>query len=152
MKKISALLLILLLTLTALTACAEKTITEPAALAEALAAADIYSTEIYPLDKSLVGQIFAITGAYTEAYAHASAGDAADELLVIVAEDEPGAEALLTQLEKHMADFSALYATYAADQCPRIEGALLMRVGAVVVWCVSDDTDAAKQIVQNYMK
>ena len=152
MKKLSSALLALLLCLTALTACGAKTIAEPAALAEALAAADLYSTEIYPLDDSMVMQIFAVTADYTAAYAHASAGDAADELLVVTAADEAGAQTLLGQLETHMRDLSTLYSTYAADQCPRIEGGLLMRIGNVVVWCVSDDTDAAKKIVESYMK
>lgn len=152
MKKICTALLALLLCLTALSACGTKTIAEPAALAEALAAADIYSTEIYPLDASMVTQIFGVTADYTEAYAHASAGDAADELLVVTAADEEGAKTLLTQLETHMTTLSETYSQYAADQCPRIEGGLLMRVGTVVVWCVSNDTDAAKTIVENYIK
>ncbi|MBQ3126519.1 MAG: DUF4358 domain-containing protein [Clostridia bacterium] len=152
MKKLSSALLALLLCLTALTACGAKTIAEPAALAEALASADIYSTEIYPLDDSMVMQIFAVTADYTAAYAHASAGDAADELLVITAADEAGAQTLLSQLEMHMTALSDTYAKYAADQCPRIEGGLLMRVGNVVIWCVSNDTDTAKQIVENYQK
>ncbi len=152
MKKSLSLLFVLLLCLSSLTACGTKTIAEPAALAEALAAADIYSTEIYPLDNSMIAQIFGVTADYSEAYAHASAGDAADELLVAVAADEEGAKTLLAQLETHMATLSDTYSKYAAEQCPRIEGGLLMRVGTVVVWCVSDDTDAAKTIVENYMK
>lgn len=151
MKKSLSLLFVFLLCLAAMTACGVKTVTDPAALAEALASADLYSTEIYPLDNSMITQLFAVTADYTSAYAHASAGDAADELLVLTAADEASAQTLLAQLETHMRDLSALYATYAADQCPRIEGGLLMRVGNVVVWCVSNDTDAAKTIVENYM-
>lgn len=152
MKRLSSTLLALFLCLTALTACGAKTIAEPAALAEALAGADIYSTEIYPLDNSMIAQIFGVTADFAEAYAHASAGDAADELLVVTSADEDGARTLLAQLETHMATLSETYSKYAADQCPRIEGGLLTRVGNVVVWCVSDDTDTAKQIVENYMK
>lgn len=152
MKKICTALLALLLCLSALSACGAKTIAEPAALAEALAAADIYSTEIYPLDAAMVTQIFGVTADYTEVYAHASAGDAADELLVVTAADEEGAKTLLAQLETHMTTLSDTYSKYAADQCPRIESGLLMRVGTVVVWCISDDTDAAKTIVENYTK
>ena len=154
MKRISTALLALLLCLCPvwLTACGAKTITEPAALAEALAAADIYSTTIYPLDAGMVSSIFNVTADFTEAYAHASAGDAADELLVLVAADEERAKTLLSQCEAHMHALSDLYAKYAADQCPRIMGGLLQRFGNVVIWCVSDDTDAAMRIVENYLQ
>jgi len=152
MKKPLSLLFALFLCLTALTACGAKTIAEPAALAEALSQADIYSTEIYPIDNSMIAQLFGVTADFSEAYAHASAGDAADELLVVAAADEEGAKTLLAQLETHMTTLSDTYSKYAADQCPRIEGGLLIRVGTTVVWCVSNNTDTAKQIVENYMK
>ena len=155
MKRIcsSRLALLLCLVPLALPACGSGAIDNPAALAEALADnTEMYSTEIYPLDESLLAQTFGVTAAYTAAYGYATAGDAADEIAVFVAADEAGAKTILTQLQTHQTDFSALYATYAADQCPRIEGALLQRVGTVVVWCISNDTAKAETIVKNYTK
>ncbi len=152
MKRILAALLCLA-ALLACTACGAPTaISDPAALAEALAEADLYSTVIYPIDDSLIAQVYAVTADYTAAYGHAAAGDTADEFLVITAPDEAGAETILAQLEQHMRDFSALCAGYNPGQCPRIEGGLLTRIGSTVVWVVSNDTDAAKAIVEEYAK
>lgn len=155
MKRICTFLFALLLCLLPLAfiACGSGSIDNPAALAEALAGnPDMFSTEIYALDDSLITSTFGVTATYTKAYGYATAGDAADEIAVIAAADEEGAKVILTQLQTHQTEFSQLYAKYAADQCPRIDGALLQRIGNVVVWCVSNDTDRAETIVKNYTK
>jgi hypothetical protein len=152
MKRIFSILLCLLLLLSFAACGTAKEITDPAALAEALYSAEIYSTDLYPLDASLVDVMFELDKPYTAAYGYATAWDAADEIAVLVAADEAAAQDLLTNLEAHRVAFSQLYSTYAPNQCPRIDGALLMRVGNVVVWCVSDDTDAAKALVENHSK
>lgn len=152
-KRILLLLLAVLLCAGALTACGEeKTVTDPAALAEALAAADIYSTDLYPVDASLVGSVLAVTAPYTSAYVYATAGDAADEIAVLTAADETAAKAIYDQLTAHRTAFSQLYSTYAPDQCPRIDGGLLVQIGTAVVWCVSNDTDAAHAILESHTK
>lgn len=150
MKRIFSILLCLLLLLSLAACGTAKEIADPAALAEALYAAEIYSTDLYPLDSSLVDVMFELDKPYTAAYGYATAGDAADEIAVLVAADDTAAQDLLTNLEAHRVAFSQLYSTYNAGQCPRIDGALLMRVGNVVVWCVSDDTDAAKALVESH--
>lgn len=150
MKRVFSVLLCLLFLLSLAACGGEKMIADPTALAEALYAADIYSTDLFPLDASLVDVMFELDKPYTAAYGYATAGDAADEIAVLVAADETAAQDLLTNLEAHRVAFSQLYSTYAPNQCPRIDGALLMRVGNVVVWCVSDDTDAAKALVESH--
>ena len=150
MKRIFSALLCLLLLLPLAACGTAKEIADPAALAEALYAAEIFSTDLYPLDASLVDVMFELDKPYTAAYGYATAGDAADEIAVLVAADDAAAQDLLTNLEAHRIAFSQLYSTYNASQCPRIDGALLMRVGNVVVWCVSDDTDTAKALVESY--
>ncbi len=152
MKRILPLLLALLLCLSLFSCAQEKTVTDPAALAEALYSADIYSTDLYPLDAEMITSTFGITLPYTSAYAYATAGDAADEIAVITAADEKTAQEIYGQLETHQTTFSALYATYAPDQCPRIDGALLVRIGTTVIWCTSNSTDGASAIVESYTK
>ena len=152
MKRILLLLLSALLCFSLVSCTVEQTITDPAALAEALYCADIYSTDLYVLDTALITPTFGITLPYTSAYAYATAGDAADELIVITAADADAAEAILGQLEAHRSSFSALYATYAPDQCPRIENALLVRIGNTVIFCTSNSTDSARSIVEQYTK
>lgn len=143
--------LICLICLISFAACGQaEQISEPEALAEALYSADIYSTELFPLDAALIDVMFEINHDYVSAYGYATAGDAADEIAVFTAADETAAQALFDDLTAHQIAFSQLYSTYNAGQCPRIDGALLSRVGNVVVWCVSDDTDTAQTIVENY--
>ncbi len=152
MKRALSLLLALFLCAALASCAAQKTIDDPAALAEALYTADIYSTDLYPLSADMITATFGVTLPYATAYAYATAGDAADEIAVIEAADANAAEAILAQLDAHRVSFSALYATYAPDQCPRIDGALLMRVGNVVIFCTSNSTDSAKTIVESYAK
>lgn len=152
MKRFLSALLCLAL-LSACTACGGPTVVpDPAALAQALAEADLYSTTLYPIEPDMIAQVYAVTTGFTAAYGHAAAGDTADEFLVITAADDAGAKVILDQLEQHMRDFSALCAGYNPGQCPRIEGGLLMRIGCTVVWVVSNDTDAARAIVAQYAR
>lgn len=88
MKRICTFLFALLLCLLPLAfiACGSGSIDNPAALAEALAGnPDMFSTEIYALDDSLITSTFGVTATYTKAYGYATAGDAADEIAVIAA-------------------------------------------------------------------
>ncbi|MBR6709382.1 MAG: DUF4358 domain-containing protein [Clostridia bacterium] len=153
MNRLLALLLSALLCLTVFTACGDtKTITDPAALAEALCNDSLHGTDLYPIDNSLIASVLAVTAPYTAAHVYATAGDAADEIAVFVAESEAAAAAILEQLEAHQVAFSQLYSTYAPDQCPRIDGALLEQVGNTVVWCIGHDSDAARKLMYEYCK
>lgn len=78
MKRICTFLFALLLCLLPLAfiACGSGSIDNPAALAEALAGnPDMFSTEIYALDDSLITSTFGVTATYTKAYGYATAGE-----------------------------------------------------------------------------
>lgn len=146
----AALLLLASLLLAACGAAAE--IDSATSLADDLYATVPFSTELFALEPSLAESLYAIPAGYEALAAYSAAGDAADQIVVVTAADEAAAKTLLSKMEAYMHTLSETYSKYAPEQCPRIEGSLLSRVGRTVVWCVSDDTDAAKTIMEKHYK
>lgn len=86
----------------------------------------------------------------TTAAAYASSGATACEVAVIESKDAGNTEAIEKLLQTRVDNQSSLYASYNEAEVSRLDDAIIESAGAYTVLCVCDDTDKAKEILEEY--
>lgn len=79
-------------------------------------------------------------------------GNAYDMIVVGQCASESDAKTLYGNVQTYLNDLKREANLYQPEAVARIDGALLRQTGAVVVLCVSNDTDAAAAVVEGYLK
>ena len=140
MKRISALLLLLLLLCGCSRPAAETPYT-PALAEELLASGAFEGSEMAPLDMDVVSVLFGIDPAsITEGvyYMAANTSVSADELLILVLADEQAAMDARMACETRLLNQIAVCEDYCPAAVPRLESAILDRIGSTVLFAVGD--------------
>lgn len=154
MKRIFAMLLAL--TLFAFTTGCGSTANvdiDVAALAAELAAADIFDDIVSDLPARVAPQYYSYDEADVVSCAlYQSTLAAAEEVFVAECTDHAAAERVMEACEGRVADQKASYENYVPAEIPKLDDALLMTVGSYVFFVVSNNSPAAQQIVERYLK
>ncbi|MBQ8208761.1 MAG: DUF4358 domain-containing protein [Clostridia bacterium] len=137
----------------ALASCGEKK--EITIDIEALAAeiSEIYKDgeiELTNIGEETVDINYGIKGLYSYVHCEGSITLTSDEILVIEATDEANAEKAYEIIEEYRLERIKLYSSYAMDQVPKLEDALLERAGKYIIFVVSEDTSEAEKIWNEY--
>lgn len=133
-----ALLLALLLC-----ACGQKG-PEPYTAADAetlLATEGLFNSELTPVDGDIAVLLYALDGStVTEAlcYMTANTSVSADELTILTLKDESAAEAAEAACRSRVAAQIAVCESYCPAAVPRLEGAVVSRIGNTVLLAVGD--------------
>ena len=146
MKRISALLLLLVLLCGCSRPAAETPYT-PALAEELLASGAFEGSEMAPLDMDVVSVLFGIDPAsITEGvyYMAANTSVSADELLILVMADEGAAEAALAACTARRDSQIAVCKDYCPAAVPRLEGAVINRIGSTLLFAVGDPAILSK--------
>ncbi|MEE0969560.1 MAG: DUF4358 domain-containing protein, partial [Clostridia bacterium] len=123
--------------------------------AEALASelSEIYANgeiELLPLNSESSASRYGIDKYSDFIYAEASVTVTSDEIVVVRAIDKESAETVYEILKNYCEERAELFGSYAPDQVPKLEDALLERAGKYVVLVVSEDTSEAEKIWNKY--
>lgn len=152
MKAIKRITAILLLTLLALTAvgCGAKNLTEEDA--KALVTEVIENVEFQQAltesPEAMLGSLYDIPeGVEVESY---SAGYPADRFAVFYAEDSAKIPEIKTMLEAKVQELIETYAAYDTTQVGKLENAIIETRGNYVIFVVTDDYENAKSVVAKY--
>jgi len=118
---------------------------DPAALAADLAAGLTFDDQLIPLTDEAV----AVKFPYGQQKAAAWAGSGATAELILVAEfaDEEAARAALERSAAYRKGQADLFAKYAADEVPKLEGALEKTLGRWLIVAVCPDPAAADALL-----
>ena len=81
-----------------------------------------------------------------------STGATAEEIAVFEAADESSADAVKSACEDRKAKQTTSYADYKPSETSRLDKAIIKEDGNYVVYCVTDDTDKANEIIDKYFK
>ena len=118
---------------------------------ETLLDAGAFSGELEAVDGTIAATIYGIdSSTVTEAacYMAINSSVSADEVSVFVLTDEAAAEAAEAACRLHIDNQIASYATYCPDQVPKLENAVIQRLGATVLVAVGE-TDALEEAVSS---
>ena len=81
-----------------------------------------------------------------------STGATAEEIAVFEAADQSSADAIKSACEDRKAKQTTSYADYKPSETSRLDKAIIKEDGNYVVYCVTDDTDKANEIIDKYFK
>lgn len=81
-----------------------------------------------------------------------STGATAEEIAVFEAADSEAADKVKTACEDRKEKQTTSYADYKPSETGRLDKAIIKEDGRYVVYCVTDDTDKANEIIDKYFK
>ena len=81
-----------------------------------------------------------------------SSGATAEEIIVFKAVDQKAADALKLTIENRIEYQKEIYASYAPEEVNYLKGAVLEQKGEYVVYCVAEDSAAAKSMIEKALK
>ena len=81
-----------------------------------------------------------------------STGATAEEIAVFEAADSDAADKVKTACEDRKEKQTTSYADYKPSETGRLDKAIIKEDGNYVVYCVTDDTDKANEIINKYFK
>lgn len=108
------------------------------------------SVELAELTEQSLNDRYGIGGLFSEFHAQASIAISADEFVVVKAIDEESAKQVYEILDKYRTERAELFRTYAPQESPKLEKALLDRAGEYVILVACEDASSAEKIWKEY--
>ncbi len=157
MKKLLILSLVFLLALYALSGCGGKqqaTVQfDPQEAADALFASEAFSDILSPIQTNIAAMLYDVPEESIDACSvYCSTGATAEEIAVFRCKDEAAAAALKKAAEQRIEAQKEAYESYAPQEIPKLENALLRYSGVYVVCVVADNYDAVTPVLDRYIK
>lgn len=155
MKKIVAFFAVSLFVLISFLSCGEKNdvIIDMNDLAvkldEVYVGTDI---ELVDIEGEAIDIQYGLSGLYTDARVKGSITITSDEYVILECTDEKSAEKAYTILNDYRAERIKLFASYASEQVPKLENAMLKQAGKYVVFVVADNDDMVNDIWKGFVK
>ena len=73
-----------------------------------------------------------------------------NDMIVIECKDADAAASVEKVFEQRKSDRTDLFASYNEGEVSKLDSAVLETAGKYVAWCVTDDADAAKKVLDEY--
>ena len=109
--------------------------------AQILLEADLFSGDMGPVDKHIVSQLYGIDEDIIQdciCYMAANTASSADELTIFILTDENGARLAEKACQKRVENQIEVSRNYAPAAVPRLENAVIRRIGNTVLFAVGD--------------
>ena len=94
---------------------------------------------------------YGIKGLYSASRIKGSVTISSDEYVVLECFDEAGAEKAYELLDEYRRERIKLFASYATEQVPKLENAILKHIGKYVIFVVAENTDMANEFLKGYI-
>jgi hypothetical protein len=128
----------------------EKTI-DAAALAESLSTGITYDDTLELMDEDDVSMYIDLPDD-VDSVMYMGSGSTAEEIAVFTAPDEETARETLDSVQSHLDDQTDSFQDYMPEEAKRVGNAVLEQKGNYVVLCVSGESDAAREIIEEAFK
>lgn len=150
MKKILSMVFAALFVLTVLTGCGKDSTT--ASVDVNKLCQDLQGTitsEVKEVNADIIASTFWIEAdKVDECVAALNSGANAPEVVVLKAKDSKYLDDVEELFKTRIAERSKLFADYNAPEAEKYDNALIKKAGSYMVFCVTDDTDAAEKILK----
>lgn len=134
-------LLCMLILLVVLYGCTASETPYTVSDAQVLLEADLFNGDMGPVDKHIVSQLYGIDeDAILDCicYVAANTASSADELTIFILTDENGAKLVEDACQKRVENQIEASRNYAPAAVPRLENAVVRRIGNTVLFAVGD--------------
>lgn len=132
----------------ALTACSDSKEIDTQATATALLASEAFSEQLEYIDPAIATNLYYLDAAVvSEVIVYGSTGATAEEIAIITAVDEASAAVVYQAMELRMESQLAVLASYQPAEVEKLEDAILIQEGTVVMMVVSADSAVAQDLL-----
>ena len=149
-SRVPVLLILLAALCLPLTGCGggEKTDPFETADVQTILDAGVFSEELEPVESDLVCGLYGLdSGKVQECTAYLSTGATAEELVLFVMADKPGADSAKAACEKRVKDQITAYESYMPAEVSKLESAVIEQRGSTVLLVVASDAAGAAAAV-----
>lgn len=157
MKRITALLIAMLMLMSLFSACSsdsEKKEIDIASLSQALLDSAAFPDGLEPIDLEagcyLYGLEYGENGPVIDAAFYLATGAFADEIAIFKAASESDAAAVKAAVESRVEYLKKSFESYNPGEVSQLEGAALKTSGVYVVFVCADDQSAADEVLKAY--
>lgn len=156
MKKVFTLILAAGLLVTALAACGTKTQTKTldlAAMAADLKENGGFSDIISPVKSDVAASLYGVDAStIAETQLYCSTRATTEEIGLFKCTDEKNAAALYEAAKKRVETQRTTYSSYAPDEIPKLDDAIVKQDGTYVIYIVTADNAKAQAVLDKYLK
>ncbi|MEG2199171.1 MAG: DUF4358 domain-containing protein [Anaerovorax sp.] len=125
--------------------------TEP--LAEELMDKVAFADELAPVDMNIISTMYGVDESMLVDYkVLMSSGGTADEVAIFFAKNDKYANEIRTVVDARVEDQKAVMENYLPEEMDKLNNAIVSGVGPYVILCVTEDTETAKEIIDDYLK
>lgn len=110
-----------------------------------------FDTEMVQLEEGAARQQYGVDDSVS-VIALTGSSAMVDELSLFQAKDEAASKEIVTLLEKHIEKQKTDYASYAPNEVPKLDEAVLKQSGNYVALCITADHKTAESIIQEFFK
>lgn len=123
---------------------------DAAALVNDLTTGVVFDEALTELSPSIAQKRLSLDeGEAEEITAYAGTRAIVDEIAVIKAAD---VDAVKAKIDAHIAEQTESYQSYRPEEVPKLNDAVVETYGDYVIMCITSDSDAAKAIIDKYIK
>lgn len=149
MKKVVSLALLLTLALTVFCACGSKEISVDGLSSEILSKVK-FDEELVKVEDDVAKLYYGIEDGDAEEFqVYMSTAAFVDEVSVWKTKD---VNKITEKINARIAEQKESYADYRPDEVPKLDKAVIITSGDVVVCCITSDSDNAKEVINSYIK
>lgn len=152
MKKWMLLILTLAIALGA-AGCGKAKTVDAQALSSALSGAEIYDDILTQLPEDMARRFYGMDeGELTAGILYYGTGATAEEIAILQCRDEAAADKALENAKARIEAQKTSFADYRPSEVPKLDSAVLQKVGLTVIVVVSADAARAQEIVDQYIQ
>lgn len=149
MKKIIATVILAALAVCAIASCGKKEI-DATALATSLAKEGQFSEALDEVSENVAKKRYSLDeGDADVCISFKGTSAVVDEIAVIKSDDTAK---VMDKMNKYKESQVKSYTSYMPSELPKLDDAIIEAFGDTVVYCVSDDADKAREIINNNVK
>lgn len=120
-------------------------------IADALKDGGTFEEELNALDENMLSRVYNVSeDTLSDWKVYIGSGATAEEIAVFIAKDEQSAQAVLSAVEERLSDRKDSYRDYVPKELPKLEDAVVLQEGNYVVFCVSGDSEQAKECLEQF--
>ncbi len=150
MKRILALLLVAVI----LTACGKSAVSSVNVdeFAKAISQSLNFDDELMPIDREMAFYIHDVEELVESVCVYLGSGATAEEVAVFKAKNQIAVKELKEEIAEYIEDKRKEYENYIPEEVARINKAVMVENGNLVVLCINQDNEKSRSFIENYFK
>lgn len=120
-------------------------------LSERLAEEIKYDDTLGKVESYVIDMLYDCSSLSVASAGYGASGGTSEAIAIFECESEEDADTVISKLEIYKESMAEDFVRYTPGEVEKLENAVIQKVGKYAVFCVSPDSDKAKEIINNYI-